>query len=100
MAQVDQAAGQNWRIHVPVDKERYTKSTTPAIEPEPIDLEDEAAIRAHKIRALPIGERLYVQGQIAARIKTMEKNIAQGYDWSRELEVKRKVLELSRLGMA
>jgi hypothetical protein len=54
MAQVDQAAQHNWRIHVPIDKERYGKSATPAVEPQPLDVDDEVAIRARKIRALPI----------------------------------------------
>jgi hypothetical protein len=92
-------ASPNWRIDTPADTERYARSTTPAIEPAPIDTDAEIQARARKIRAMPIGERIYMQGQILGRIRTMERNQKNGYDWSRELEVERKVLELSRMGM-
>jgi len=47
-----------------VDASVYAKGTVPAIDPAPIDMDDEIAARARKIRALPIGERIYMQGQI------------------------------------
>lgn len=52
----------NWRIDLPANPERYARGSTPAIEPNPIDLDEEIQARARKIRALPIGERLYVLG--------------------------------------
>jgi hypothetical protein len=84
-----------------VDHSVYRKGTTPAIEQTaPLHDDDEIAARARKIRALPIGERIYTQGQILGRIRTMEKNVQRGYtDWLPALEAERRLLELTKLGM-
>jgi hypothetical protein len=76
------------------------RAQTPAITQEPTDIEQEIQARARKIRAMPLGERIYAQGSIMGRIKTMERNIAKGYhEYIPQLEAERRVLELSKLGM-
>jgi hypothetical protein len=83
-----------------VNADIYAKGRTPAIEQEPTDLEQEIQARARKIRAMPVGERIYAQGSISGRIRTMEKNIERGYsEWVPQLEAEKRVLELSKLGM-
>jgi hypothetical protein len=58
----------------------YAKTSTAAVEQTaPLFDEDEIAAEARRIRALPISEHIYAQGQILGRICAMETNISGGY---------------------
>jgi hypothetical protein len=90
MAQTDQS----------VDHAVYAKGATPAVEQDPVSIDDEIQARARRIRRLSTGERLHAQAALQSRINTMEKNIERGYrEWIPALEADRKVLELSQMGI-
>ena len=75
------------------------KAQTAALEPEPINLEEEIQTRASRIRRLSPSERMRAQMELSARIATMERNVKNGYlDWQPQLELDRRVLELSSIG--
>jgi hypothetical protein len=83
-----------------VNHEIYARGSTPAIEQEPTDLETEIELRARRIRRLYPGDRLHAQAALQSRIRTMEKNIAQGYrEYIDAVEVEKRVLELSKIGI-
>jgi hypothetical protein len=93
-------ASPSWRVDTPVDASVYAKGQAAAIEQEATDIEEEIQARARRIRRLAAGDRLHAQMQLAARIKTMERNISQGYrEWIPALEADKRVLELSRMGI-
>lgn len=79
---------------------RYVKGNVPAITQEPTDIEDEIQSRVRKLRRLSPGDRLHAQSAIAARIKTMERNIANGYrEYIDALAVEKRVLAESQYGV-
>jgi PIN domain nuclease of toxin-antitoxin system len=89
-----------WRIDTPVDESVYVKGMTRAITQEPTPIEEEIALRVHKLRRLNPGDRLHAQAAITSRIKVMERNLQNGYlEYRDALAVEREVLEQSRYGV-
>jgi hypothetical protein len=83
-----------------VDASVYAKAQTPAIEQPAMDVDAEIAARVSKIRRLYPSDRYRTLGEIAARMKTMERNIERGYtEWQAPLEIERRVYELAQIGI-
>ena len=58
-------------------------------------VEELAQIRARRINEQSYGQRSHDVGLLRGRIATLQKNVAQGYmDWSAELEICRRTLEI------
>lgn len=82
-----------------MDKERYAKARTPAIDPSvhSVSVEDEAQALARKIRATNGGHREHNLAALNGELRTLERNIANGYPdpiWGFRIEVIKRALEL------
>jgi transposase len=71
----------NWRVDTPVNKERYSKARTPAIDPSvhSVSVEDEAQGLARRIRASQGGHREHNLATLNAELRTLNRNIENGY---------------------
>ena len=73
----------------------YAKGRVAALAPQEMTVEEEAQGLARRIRTSTGGERLHNVGLISSEIKTLERNIANGYGgWDFRMAVLRRTLEL------
>jgi hypothetical protein len=76
---------------------RTTQRATeePQEDTEPQSVEELAQVRARRINEQSYGQRSHDVGLLRGRIATLKKNVSQGYtDWSAELEICRRTLEI------
>lgn len=59
--------------------EAYAKGRTPAAEPVELTVEEESQGLARRINATHGGEKHFNVGKVVAEIRTLERNIENGY---------------------
>ena len=75
----------------------YAKARTPAIDPSVhnVSIEDEAQGLARRIRSSNGGERQYNLSVLNSELRTLERNVANGYTgWGFRIAVIKRALEL------